>query len=264
MSPKPIVLNIITITFEDPEGFASTSSSLKHQTSYEFNWIVKDGSITSYASTLSDWCSTCTYKCSRDSGIYDAMNQGLQIAPPGWALFLNSGDVLASNDVVESLLLYLEDPSFPLSEFTIICGSCLHAWPNKTLVKVSPKPIEYCRGVFAYRLPTVHQAMIFSPSLASSLAFDTSYRITGDGEYFWRAKSKGAQIVSIPLTISTFVHGGRSMQYKGLLKQIEVFRYTRRYKLASLPILVLSGFMSALTTFGQRVIFSYLSFLENL
>lgn len=104
-------LSIITINYNNAAGLKKTMDSVIHQTYKEFEFIVIDGDsndgskeiISENAHRLTYWISE------KDTGIYNAMNKGIKKATGQYLLFLNSGDFLESNSVVESILPSLKN-----------------------------------------------------------------------------------------------------------------------------------------------------------
>jgi hypothetical protein len=94
--------------------------------------------------------------------------------------------------------------------------------------------------------------MIFSHGIVSSMLYDETYRICGDGEYFHRAVALGAKVVTFQMPISRFYFGGLSLTYPGLLKQREVYRFSRKAVGNSVLISLVTAFLSWLTTSFQR------------
>lgn len=98
-------LSIITVNKDNLSGLGRTIDSVVSQTSDDFEWIVIDGAstdgsrdlIASHSDKIDYWVSE------PDSGIYNAMNKGIKAATGDYVLFLNSGDCLASDDVVETV-----------------------------------------------------------------------------------------------------------------------------------------------------------------
>lgn len=102
-------LSIITINYNNLEGLQRTVESVLNQTWREFEYIVIDGGSTDgsavYIESQSDkidyWVSE------PDKGIYNAMNKGIAKATGDYLLFLNSGDHLYNNTVLEDNHKYL-------------------------------------------------------------------------------------------------------------------------------------------------------------
>ena len=101
-------LSIITINFNDAKGLEKTIQSVINQTYKDFEYIVVDGASTDgsvdvikkYSNKLTHWVSE------PDTGIYNAMNKGTRMASGEYCLYLNSGDFLADNDVLEKAFNY--------------------------------------------------------------------------------------------------------------------------------------------------------------
>lgn len=110
-------LSIITINYNNFEGLHKTLDSVVDQTSKDFEWIVIDGGSTDgsrelieqYQHNMSYWCSES------DNGIYHAMNKGVEKANGEYIQFLNSGDILECDSVVENVIPYLQDSDIYLA-----------------------------------------------------------------------------------------------------------------------------------------------------
>ena len=100
---KPI--SIITINYNNASGLEKTIRSVVEQTYNEYEYIIIDGAsldkskevIQEYQRYIDFWCSE------KDSGIYNAMNKGIQKASGEYLLFLNSGDVLNNSAVLADI-----------------------------------------------------------------------------------------------------------------------------------------------------------------
>ena len=110
-------LSIITINRNNAEGLEKTLRSVAAQSFREFEYIVIDGASTDgsvevikkYEAQFAHlkWVSE------PDRGIYNAMNKGLRMATGDYIQILNSGDCLASNDILERMLAALEEAGNP-------------------------------------------------------------------------------------------------------------------------------------------------------
>ena len=87
-------LSVITVNYNNLEGLKRTVESVVSQTWKEFEYIVIDGGSTDGSKEYLESQSTqIDYWISEpDSGIYNAMNKGIEKALGTYLLFLNSGD----------------------------------------------------------------------------------------------------------------------------------------------------------------------------
>lgn len=107
-------LTIITINYNNAAGLKLTMESVWSQTSNEFEYIIIDGASTDGSvEYLSKNCQLSTINCQLltepDTGIYNAMNKGILMAKGEYIHFLNSGDWLVDERVVEDMLHELPD-----------------------------------------------------------------------------------------------------------------------------------------------------------
>ena len=101
------ILSIITINRNNANGLKRTIESVIAQTFKDFEWIVIDGASTDESiDVIKKYAEHFTYWISeKDSGVYDAMNKGIQKAHGKYLLFMNSGDMLAENTSIEQMSL---------------------------------------------------------------------------------------------------------------------------------------------------------------
>ena len=122
-------LSIITINRNNAQGLKKTMQSVVEQTSNDLEYIVVDGASTdesvdiikSFADQrLIRWVSE------RDNGIYNAMNKGIGMAQGEYVMILNSGDYLATPQVIEQMNKKLVDKGQP----DILYGNMIKIWPD--------------------------------------------------------------------------------------------------------------------------------------
>ena len=99
-------LSIITINYNNLEGLKRTYDSVVSQTCYDFEWIIIDGGSTDGSKEfIEERQEHFAYWCSEpDKGIYNAMNKGIAKATGEYLQFLNSGDNLVDDRVIEEFL----------------------------------------------------------------------------------------------------------------------------------------------------------------
>ena len=187
---KSIVLSIITVVHNDQRRLEATVNSLqKFFTDTRFEYIVIDGgSVDGTFNFLQKTFLSNKIKfiSEPDSGIYDAMNKGVRLASGQSILFLNCGDrMLASPELVHSWL----HPLVLDNKFDILCFSS-HLVYGTDITTLIPK-ISW-----PYRMPTSHQAMVFSISYILDHPFDARYIIAGDFNLY--LKSDNARVFIYP------------------------------------------------------------------
>ena len=101
-------LSIITINYNNLEGLKRTYESVVSQTCQDFEWIIIDGGSTDGSKEfIEEHQAHFAYWCSEpDKGIYNAMNKGIVKATGEYLQFLNSGDNLVDDKVIEEFLAF--------------------------------------------------------------------------------------------------------------------------------------------------------------
>lgn len=130
-----MLLTIITINYNNASGLQKTMESVFAQTSKEFEYIIVDGAaplnppdrgtFEAFVDTIhgvKDGFHSCIWLSPEggvgggffsepDKGIYNAMNKGIKMAQGEYIHFLNSGDWLVDEKVVEDILSALSPSS---------------------------------------------------------------------------------------------------------------------------------------------------------
>ena len=188
-----ILLTIITINYNNASGLKKTLESVSNQTSKSLEYIVVDGnSIDGSVELVKEFDNNSTvdnflWISEPDSGIYNAMNKGIGLAKGEYIQFLNSGDILASNDVTEKMLQVIENKEQRAKNkegVLILYGNML---------KSLPKGIYRDRG-FAGRIPTMldfytgtlnHSSAYIKLSLFDTYGlYDESLKIVSDWKWY--------------------------------------------------------------------------------
>ena len=106
-------LTVITVVKNDCAFIENTIKSVIGQSYCNIEYIIIDGGSTDgtldiirrYEDQIDLWLSE------PDAGVYDAMNKAISLASSGWLNFMNSGDVFASNQIVENVFSAITDDS---------------------------------------------------------------------------------------------------------------------------------------------------------
>lgn len=99
-------LSIITINYNNSAGLKKTIESVANQSVAPYQYIVVDGASNDGSVDVMNAFADLpfiTLMSEPDSGIYNAMNKGIALAHGDYCLFLNSGDILYDDKVIERL-----------------------------------------------------------------------------------------------------------------------------------------------------------------
>lgn len=158
-------ISIVTVVFNDLEGFRRTLASVVEQRKYYPNIefvVIDGGSVDGTEQCIIENVSLLDYWVSEpDLGIYDAMNKGIRAATGEGLLFLNAGDYFVG-DVLGGVSSI---PCFLRVKYTDILGR----FKNRRIVN-KRLSISNC-----------HQGIVFE---RKNIFYDTNYRIAADYKFF--------------------------------------------------------------------------------
>lgn len=217
-----MILSIITINLNNLEGLKKTLASVASQTCKEFEHIIVDGASTDGSIELiRDYANgqekRVKWLSERDSGIYNAMNKGIQIASGDYLEFLNSGDCLAADDIVKQMYNELDNMRYP----SILYGNMLKRMRDGSLYR------DKCFAGGKITLLGMYKGCLnHSPAYISRALFDKyglydeSLKICSDWKWYLQAIVLGEEE---PLytnkDITVFDMNGISESNKSLLEQ---------------------------------------------
>lgn len=174
-----MLLSIITINYNDKEGLARTMDSVLSQTYTDYEYIVIDGGsddgskavIEQHQDKLGYWVSE------PDNGIYNAMNKGIAKAKGDYILFLNSGDYLNDDEVLNSIKLHFN------TTLDIYYGNLylIDAKGDKRFHEL-PEKLTF---EFFFRRTLPHQSAFIKRSLFDTVfMYNEKLKIVSDWEFF--------------------------------------------------------------------------------
>ena len=176
---RKMKVSIITINYNDCIGLENTIQSVVSQTCNDYEYRVIDGGSTDgsvdvikkYASKISYWISE------RDKGIYHAMNKGIDKATGDYCLFLNSGDTLFNNEVLNTIRYDLTTD--------IVVGAIRKGTSGYIKRFKIKEPLVLLD--FWIENPIPHQSTFIKKEICSRLRYDESLKIAADLKFFLQA-----------------------------------------------------------------------------
>jgi glycosyltransferase involved in cell wall biosynthesis len=173
---KPII-SVITVVYNSEKLLERTILSVLNQSYTNIEYVIIDGASTDttvdiikkYSESLAFWISE------PDKGIYDAMNKGINHIRGEWIIFMNSGDIFYSDQVVEHIF----DQYYIPENKIIIYGDTILDYGNYKKMKRASYPSKlWKRMIFS------HQSSLIRTDIMKQYYFDISYRIAADYNLF--------------------------------------------------------------------------------
>ncbi len=242
-------LSIITINRNNADGLRKTMESVFTQTYKDFEYIVVDGASTDGSvEVIKDYVNRFEIGDLRlenfrwisepDTGIYNAMNKGIEIAQgvrvvdalnrstlrgdknkgndeDAYVLMLNSGDYLVDEHVIERIIpeLHTED---------MIQGNLIEDFPNHTLRfrSYGHSDITFLEAFESY-FP--HQATFIKLDTVKKYGYyDESYKLSADTYFFITALALGdASFRYVDVDVSNYDLNGISSMRDDKWRQID-------------------------------------------
>jgi glycosyltransferase involved in cell wall biosynthesis len=204
-------LSIITINYNNYQGLKKTVKSVLDQSVIDFEYVVidggsDDGSLEFLESIKAD---CFRYISEPDSGIYNAMNKGIQMASGKYLLFLNSGDFFGNEDVLTNISTYLN------KDFSILAGNIIFEDDKGKRLREHPEILT-----FSYLVSNAisHPSTFLKRNLFVKYGnYDESLKIVADWAFFLKVLGlNNESYFKIPETISVFNTTGVSSEEENL------------------------------------------------
>lgn len=210
MAPK---VSIITVTYNASLLLEKTLSNLEKQKYDNKEIIVVDGQSSDDTMMIvkryAEVGLVSSYVSERDKGIYDAMNKGAKMCTGEWVIFMNAGDVFASDDVLQQVFGKQE------LEVDIVYGDVMK---NGQVKKAPDNYYLYHRMIFC------HQSVFVRRSCLLNIPFDIKHKMSADFKFFIQQYQHHARFMYVGIPISIFDTSGVSnnQRSKGLYDNIRV------------------------------------------
>lgn len=227
-----MLISIITINKNNYEGLSLTLNSVRgliEKIPCFFELIIIDGASTdnSIPFVMKNIDIVKHFESGVDSGIYNAMNKGVKAASGEFIIFMNSGDLFASE--------------FDVVEFNkIISGYASNKYPIFALNNIVKIGCFYKRRKLRSGLDyPSHQATIYPSLVFVENLYDENFKIAGDYHFFKKVIKK-FEVSYVDMFVSVNEIGGISNNWKSLdqiklhvneIALIDNMNYINKYKL---------------------------------
>lgn len=238
MDKNEVIVSIVTVVFNDVTNIEKTIRSVVNQSFEFYEYIIIDGGSTdgtmeiveSYASKIAHFISQ------PDKGIYDAMNKSLNYVSGKYVYFLNSGDIMHSNNTLSVIAAQAKDEDIIYCDTIVTIDDSQYRLPFRSLSVADPMP--FC-----------HQSVLVKSNLLHQFRFDTNFKICADKDFFKKCFDNGASYKSISLPFGVIKGDGFSVQNRilhmkenqAIFKEsslVYFFKLTKQYLLILVSALI--------------------------
>ena len=210
-------LSIVTINYNNAKGLKKTLDSVSKQNFGDFEHIIIDGNSTDDSvdiirdyekklkNSLLPLGNHIVWISEPDTGIYNAMNKGLRKAQGEYLLFLNSGDYLVDELILNTVFANNFDED-------IVYGNIYVVEQNGRKTLATAPNSEEITFVSIHSKRLFHPASFIKRELMLNIGgYDEEIKITADFAFFVIAICKyNCSLKKIDLPISIFELGGVS------------------------------------------------------
>lgn len=222
MQPDQPLISIITVSYNEVNSIEATLKSVVGQTYHNIEYIVIDGGSTDgtvdiikkYESAINYWISEA------DAGIYDAMNKGIDRVTGQYTIFVNCGDYLYEDTVVERVIASLDG----VNDYDMIYGrsKIINTRGDITDLHINHSIHQLWKGpVFR------HGSLFAKTSLLKENKFELlkELAIAADFDFIYKMYKKGCKFYDTGVVVVAFLEEGVSSdQYKHLIDSVYILK----------------------------------------
>lgn len=208
LTPK---FSIITVTYNAASVIEPTLQSIVAQTYRNFEFLLIDGGSSdgTVEKVRDSGVPIACLVSERDSGLYDAMNKGIERATGDYLCFLNAGDSFHAPDVLEKMVASIaQKETLP----DILYGETAEVDEKRNFVRMrrlqAPEKLDW--RSFRHGMLVCHQAFFARRTLAPT--YDLSYRFSADVDWCIRVMKNSKDIVNTHVVVVDYLQNGLSLQ----------------------------------------------------
>lgn len=202
-------ISVITVCLNTEKCIRETIETVITQTYHNIEYIIVDGGSTD--NTVNVICEyteryPIKYISEPDTGIYNAMNKGIQMCTGDYIIFINAGDGFWNRNVVKRAVAFMQK-----NRGDIFYGNCVRT--NHRTVR----EVQKNNGTFVQMLhgkQPYHQCTLAARKTFVNNLFDERYKIRSDFNWFLKCKKRGYRFRYMDFVISRYAKLGYSARSK--------------------------------------------------
>ena len=200
------IISIITINYNNKNGLKNTMFSVltqKYVSHEDIEYIVVDGGsndggddiLHEYANRTDLPLQITKWVSEKDSGIYNAMNKGINMSSGKYALFMNSGDTFYSDSVLQQVLKGLD----PVADSIVYADTYCNKNDNQGYFWYLPNEVTLD---YLYNNGLCHQSTFIPLKILKEFLYDESLKIASDFKLNLQAYLKGITFKKLNVVVS--------------------------------------------------------------
>lgn len=205
-------ISIVTVVYNNRAEMALTMDNVAAQTYPNIEYVVVDGASTDGTKELIEgrMAEVDKYLSEPDKGLYDAMNKGIDLATGDYIWFMNSGDRIESNTLLQDIadkFNWQHDVYYGETHLMDEQGKVLGTRSELTTRKL---PEQLTWEDFKYGQLVGHQAFIVKRSICGH--YNLSYPCSADQDWQIRCLKAATSVQNTGFIMCRFMLGGVSTQ----------------------------------------------------
>lgn len=222
--PDPVI-TVITVCRNAAATIRATLDSVLSQSYPKTEYIVIDGASTDGTLAIIDEYRDRlqTIVSEPDHGIYDAMNKGLRYATGDVVGYLMADDQYAPDALRRVADAWRREPATEL-----IAGATRMRNAATSAESIATPTFRTSAEGRAYASVPHPSAFVARDAYARHGAYDTTFAVSADAEFFFRLAARNARFTPVPEVLAVFNSGGVSSR-NAFAPILEHFHVRRRY-----------------------------------
>ena len=220
-------ISIITVTFNAEKFILKTVQSVLNQTFSNIEYIIVDGNSKDKTVDIikneSKLHTNIKWISEPDSGLYDAMNKGMNMATGDFVWFINAGDKIYSNSTAQHIADFIiQNP-----DCDIVYGQTKIIDLNDNICgerhKIAPDNLKI--NSFLKGMVVCHQSFLVRLKIAPF--YDLRYKFSSDFDWVCNCVKKSKKICYINEYLSLFMTSGISSKNRknSLIERFNIMKY---------------------------------------
>ncbi len=201
-------VTVVTVCYNAEKTIEDTVKSVLAQTYKNLEYLIIDGAsadatlqiVEDYRPLFAEKGIAFRVISEKDSGIYNAMNKGIEKASGEWILFMNADDCFYDGEVINDIF-----QSSSYEGYAAVYGDG-HRADQKGSYYTGAEPID----ILPKKMPFIHQAVFTRKAVCQKYRFDETYQLCADYDMFFRMYADGMRFCRVRRIVCRYFLGGAS------------------------------------------------------